>query len=463
MLNHPIVRRSVVLKPYEVQKHMHFIGKSGSGKSTALASLIVQLINQGVGTSLIDPQGDLAMLVMRILRSQGRWQSPDSEDYKRIVYLDFSHPNRVPPMNVLRQPRYMPDDVSDALADVCLRVWPSLEGVAVTFLNIIKHAAWALINAGLPLTAMQDFLEQPEKRREILSHSTDEQVLRFFANRYDQWKDQDDKRDSTLNRADLFTFSPRMRAILGANDMPDLRSIMDAGTCVIYNLAGLNRDQRKFIGAFVAYGYERAASSREEIPEETRRLHMLYMDEFALFSAQTSQALEEILSGARKYRLFLGLAHQNFGQTDTRLKQALQNAEEIAFQLNRDDAVWMAPRLAHFDPKEVKHEIEDEHTKERSHPVFSPLPEQFEKMARELEDLPVGHCYMKFGSRVQRLVTTPFPKPKVTYDDMQPILEKYAHDYLIPFTPAVVQSGRGAEPIPIFSAPAMQRRVVKGA
>src|SRR5712691_953973 len=61
----------------------------------------------------------------------------------------------------------------------------------------------------------------------------------------------------------------------------------------------------------------------------------------ALFSAQTSQALEEILSGARKYKLFLGLAHQNFGQTDTRLKQALQNAETFAFKLNRDDAVWM--------------------------------------------------------------------------------------------------------------------------
>lgn len=175
-------------------------------------------------------------------------------------------------------------------------------------------------------------------------------------------------------------------------------------------------------------------------------MHVLVMDEFALFSAQSSQALEEILSGARKYKLFLHLAHQNFGQTDTRLKAALQNAATICFQLNRDDAVWMAPRLAHFDEKAVKHIVEDEAAKERTHPIFTSLPEQFEKKARELEDLPIGHCYTKFGSQVRRIVTAPYPKPSVTYEQLRAITDEYARRLLIPIAGEPIETT-------IFAAP----------
>jgi hypothetical protein len=430
---HRLFPRPVNLTPAELARHKHIIGISGSGKSTFLAAYVVQLINQGIGVSLIDPQGDLAILVMRILAEQGYFEHSDAFDQLR--YIDFSDDSRVPPMNVLNQPNYADDVVAKALSDVCLRVWSALgEGAAPTFENIIKHAGIALVQARLPLTKMQDFLVQQDYRNAVLERVSEPQVHRFFKHRYDAWgRDGIEKRESTLNRLDLFTISPRMRAILGAQtNLLNYRQLMDEGTSVIYNLGSLDGEMRRFLGAFIAYGYEKAASSRDRVPEEERRMHILIMDEFALFSAQSSQALEEILSGARKYKLFLHLAHQNFGQTDTRLKAALQNAATIAFQLNRDDAVWMAPRLAHFNPHEVKHEVEDEHAQERTHPVFTSLPEQFEKQARELEDLPIGHCYTKFGSTVRLIRTVPYPKPTIGLDRLREITDEYARRLLVP-------------------------------
>ncbi len=349
-------------------------------------------------------------------------------------------------MNVFNQPNYADDVVAKALSDVCMRIWSALgEGSAPTFENIIKHAALALVQCGLPLTEMKRFLTHKDYRDLLLQRVREPQVIEFFQDRYDAWgKDGIEKRESTLNRVDLFTFSPKMRAILGSKEnLLRYDTIMDSGSSVIYNLGGLDREMRRFLGAFIAYGYEKAASARDRIPEAERRMHVLIMDEFSLFSAQTSEALQEILSGARKYRLFLGLAHQDFAQTDTRLKAALQNAATIAFQLNRDDAVWMAPRLAHFNPHDVKHMVEDEQAKERTHPVFTSLPEQFEKKARELEDLPTGHCYIKLGSTVKRILTSPFPKPGTTYRELQKITDEYARRLLVPLS---------AQPQPIVTA-----------
>ena len=162
LFNHEFARftQPFTLNAHEYNRHFHYLGVSGSGKSTAIATVIVQHILQRRGVSLIDPHGDLAVLVMQILADHGYFQR--EEDYARIRYFDFGHPTRVPPMNVLHQPEASHADAAATLAAVCLRIWPNLDTVGVTFLNVIKFAAYALVEAGLPLPAMQRFLEEPD-------------------------------------------------------------------------------------------------------------------------------------------------------------------------------------------------------------------------------------------------------------------------------------------------------------
>ena len=113
----------------------------------------------------------------------------------------------------------------------------------------------------------------------------------------------------------------------------------------------------------------------------------LIIDEFSQFSAQSEEALARVLSLARKYGLFLTLAHQTWSQVSQRLQGALQNAVDIAFCLGRGDAEWAAPRFGHFDPMAIKHEVPDPWQVERTHPVFFSVQETFESWTRALMEL----------------------------------------------------------------------------
>ncbi len=135
----------------------------------------------------------------------------------------------------------------------------------------------------------------------------------------------------------------------------------------------------------------------------------------------------------------------------------------IAFKLNRDDAVWMAPRLHPFDEHKVKHQIEDKTLQDRSHPLFVSVQEQFEKTARDLERLGRGHCYVQLGSSVRRIFTTPFPKPTISRDAFSQITERYAQRYLKPLVQEAedIAVTPDRAPIPIFQAPPLKRRTLK--
>ena len=132
--------------------------------------------------------------------------------------------------------------------------------------------------------------------------------------------------ESTLRRVFLLTFSPTLRYALGQErNALDFRAHMDQGISVVYNLGGLDEDTQRFLGCLLTVGYEVAALSRADLPEEARSPYHLIMDEFSMFSAQSEEALARVLSLARKYGLFLTLAHQTWSQLSSRLQGALQN------------------------------------------------------------------------------------------------------------------------------------------
>src|SRR4051812_24855523 len=164
---------------------------------------------------------------------------------------------------------------------------------------------------------------------------TDQQVVRFFHDRYDGWgRDGALMRESTLNRVALLTFSPTLRYSLGQTENRlDFRRHLDEGISVIYNLGGLDEATQTFLGCLITVGYEVAAFSRADTPEGARCPWHLTLDEFSQFSATTEAALARVLSLARKYGLYLTLAHQTWSQVSERLSGAFQNTLGIAFRL----------------------------------------------------------------------------------------------------------------------------------
>jgi hypothetical protein len=429
-------------RPYNLRNrnllnHKHVIGTSGYGKSNLLATYFVSLVKQNIPAALIDPHADLATDCLWHLLDSGFFNDPKRR--KRLLYIDFGvqdtegRPSHFLPFNVLKQP-FDKYTIARNFVETCRRVWPYLAEGAPQFENILLYSVIVLIDNDLPLTEIEEVLANREYRNKLLMQVSDEKVLSFFQNRYDEWgRDAPLMRESTLNKISLLTFSPVLRNSLSQkNNVLDFRQLMDEGTSVIFNLGGLDEETQKFLGCLISIGFETAALSREDTAFAKRREYHLIMDEFSMFSASSEAALSRILSLARKYRLFLVLAHQTFSQVSERLRGALQNTITVSFRLGRSDAVWMAQQFGQFESYSVKHDVSDQEALQRVHPMYFSVGETYEEWAIELERLFVGDAYVKLRNRTEKIRTDKFPSPATPLEKLRELEESYAQELMTP-------------------------------
>jgi hypothetical protein len=403
-------RRQLRITSRQSRVHMHVLGKTGSGKSYFLAGLFLQLHASGMPVTLIDPHGDLAELVLSHLVSQGAFNRP--EMYERLVYLDLpvaAAQQRYLPFNYLDQP-YDDHAMAELVAEACRRAWPELATGAPTFENILKHSVIALRQNKQPLTKLADLLTDRAFREQLLTQVSDDQVIRFFHLRMDQWgRDEAHMKESTLNRADLLTLSPVLRYSLGSSqNVLSFRELIDSGRSLIVNLALPHHDARRLFGCLLTVGMESAALARADAGPAGRCSHHLMIDEFSQFMAQSEQSLTRMLSETRKYGLFCVMAHQNWSQASEQFRGALQNVGlEVILKAGRMDAEYSARVLASVDPMEIKHTVVDEEAEDRTHPTYLSLPEQWEKHVQAIQRLGVGEAYIRLPNDQVHKVKTP--------------------------------------------------------
>jgi hypothetical protein len=410
-----------------LSSHKHILGLTGTGKSVFLANLFTQMVEQGIAASLVDPHSDLADDVLTLLSRRGLLDN--------VYHVDFGRTDAYLPFNILQQPSARdPQHIAKTIVDAFQRSWPALAGGAAPhFENLLLSGSMVLIANNLPITAMLQLLTDETFRDMSLRKVSDPQVLNYFHHRFARWgRETADKVESTLNKVYNLTFSLPLRYTLGqAENRLDFRRIIDSGTSVIYDLGGIDADAQTFLGSLLMLGYEQAALSRKRDLGAPRRQHQLLIDEAMRFADKSQQSMTTMLSETRKYGLFLTMAHQTFSPEDEQLRRSLGNALRIAFRVNREDALWLAPQFAHFDPHHQKHVVEDPHAEERTHPLFSGVQEQYEEMAVELShDLGVGEAYVKAGGHVQR-IKTELPADQ-GYVDLQALKDRYARELMTP-------------------------------
>lgn len=439
-----IVASALVLGPREIATHKHVIGTTGQGKSKLLASLFLQLVNQEIGCALIDPHADLANDVLAELVARGFFA--DQRACQRLLFVDFARQDAFLPFNVLAAP-YEAHHVANQINEVCKRVWSALgDGAAPQFENILLASVLVLVQNNRPITELPRLLTDRTYRERLLEVVTDPQVVGFFRTRVDQWgREAPTMIESTLRRVFLLTFSPTLGYSLGqSKNALDFRKLMDEGVSVIYNLGGLDEETQRFLGAVISVGYEMAALSRSDIPEKDRRQYHLIMDEFSMFSAQSEEALSRVLSLARKYGLFLTLAHQTWSQLSGRLRGALQNAVEICFKVGPEDAGWAAPRFARYDPYLVKHQVADPGSLDRTHPLYFTVQETLQSWAQALIDLKPREAYVKVGEKTAKIHTLVMRPPACTEEQLAEVKERYAQLLMTPKDKVLEELGESA-------------------
>ena len=196
----------------ERNTHTYIIGLTGKGKSKLLESILYQDVLAGRGCGVLDPHGDLAVdLLKRLHTPEGR------KHLDRIVYFDPMSKEHVLPFNVL-DTSYEPHVTARNIVEAFRRAWPETLKEAPRFANILTYGVVTLCYNGLTLIELQDLLTDKEYREALLRQVEDEEVIKFWHDRYDRWgKEAPQMIESILNKITFFTLDPYIRTLLGCD------------------------------------------------------------------------------------------------------------------------------------------------------------------------------------------------------------------------------------------------------
>ncbi|MBK9722009.1 MAG: type IV secretion system DNA-binding domain-containing protein [Saprospiraceae bacterium] len=316
--------------------HTYIIGKTGTGKSTCLETMIMQDIQAGRGCCLLDPHGDLVEKIVKAI--------PESRK-KDLIYFNIPDPKldlRYNPFKrVSIEKRSL---VASGILDVFSKLWDSAWGVKLE--HILRHAILTLLDQ--PKATIADIVEillNKDFRREALRYVKSESVKKFWKREFPEYMKYDLL--PVMNKIGGMLVHPAIRRVLIENtEEVSLRKAMDEKKIVLVNLSKghIGADVAHILGALFITSIASASFSRVDTEEEKRIPFMVYMDEFHNF---TTLSLVNMFSELRKFKVGMTLAHQYMNQLDDDIKSAvLGNAGTvISFRIGTEDAMHMAKEM----------------------------------------------------------------------------------------------------------------------
>lgn len=313
--------------------HMYIIGKTGTGKSTLMETMIRQDIKSGQGLALLDPHGNLVESVLAHI----------PETRKRdLIYFDVS--DRSEPLGFNPLERVLPEKrplAASGLLEAFKKLWAGFWGPRSE--HILRNAILALLEQ--PAATLADILRLLDERtfrRNTAERISNAQVRNFWLREYEDYpmRFRAEVIAPIQNKVGAFLANPILNKILTQQRSTfDLRQVIDEGKLLLVNLAKgkIGEDAATLLGALLVTKVGLTALSRADLQEETRRDFYLYLDEFQNF---TTLSIANMLSELRKYRVNLILAHQYLSQLDPQIRDAIWGnvGTMISFRLGAADA-----------------------------------------------------------------------------------------------------------------------------
>jgi hypothetical protein len=309
--NYAGTRQRVCIPHGQREKSTHIIGAHGSGKSTIIEHCFYQDIHdRGIGAALIDFHGDTVKKVMRII---------EPRLYDKCIYFNPGDPKGLPLWNPLRFPvngdryRYA-DEVLGALKRI-FDAWG--QRMAALLRNGIIGLSYLPGSTffDLYMLTRQKSRRSDELRHQIVKHTTDEAIRTYW--------ETDFLKDYTRGElvAAKHSLSPLMIAgnvslmLSQPESVINIREVMDEGKILLVDLSLLGRNVAKVMGSFMLGLFLSESIGRGDTADGKRRPFSLFVDEAHLFAE--ADAIEEIVSEARKFSVNLTIAHQYLSQFRT--------------------------------------------------------------------------------------------------------------------------------------------------
>ena len=329
-------RRVFGIKQDDRLLHMYIIGKTGTGKSTMLQTMIMQDIQAGRGVCLLDPHGDLVEKIVSDV-------PPERKD--DLIYFNMPDANLQLRYNPFKRVNFEKRSlVASSILDSLKKLWSDAWGVKLE--HILRYCILTLLDQPSATFAdIQSLLLDRSFRNQAKQHIENESVKKFWEKEFVHYNRFDLL--PVLNKIGSMVAHPVIKRVLIENSNEiSLRKAMDEQKIILLNLSKghLGEDVAHILGALFSSSISSAAFSRADTEENSRIPFMLFMDEFQNF---TTLSLVNMFSELRKFKVGLTLAHQYMAQLDPEIRAAiLGNAGTlITFRIGTDDAMFLAKEM----------------------------------------------------------------------------------------------------------------------
>ena len=352
-------RKALVrLSPEDRKRHAYIIGQSGTGKTTALRTMILDDIEAGLGVVVIDPHGDLFLDLL------GRVPAHRRDDVVIIDPSDAEWPVGLNPIEATSESQayFLAEEFCGIVARL---LEDEFGGSAVGefagpifFQHLRMNLLLLMSDPAKPgtLLDLHTLFNQPDYYRKWLPLQNKDPVLQRWVSNVLGRTDylQTSKTSSTSlggwvgSKLENFVFDPRLRNIFAQpRSTIDLREVMDSGKILLVNLAKglLTEPTSRFFGMVLLSRLIAATLGRVDQAFADRRPFTLYVDEF---QSLATEGFVTLLSEARKFGVQIVLANQFVSQIrNRRITDAVFGnvGSLLCFRMGQADAELLEPYL----------------------------------------------------------------------------------------------------------------------
>ncbi len=302
----------------ERERHIYIIGGTGNGKTTMLLYGVVQDMKNGKGLAVVDPHGDFAETILKHV---------PEDRINDVIYvnpIDLSYPIG---LNLLELPVGLSEDeiliekdlVTESVISVFRKIFSDDDTGGHRIEYILRntiHTAFTVPNA--TVFTVFKLLTDPVYRRSV-TYKLDEGDLKNF------WKNELGKAGNfqrvkmsqgVTAKIGRFRFNESAKRMLEQpRSTIDFEDIINSGKILICNFSkgNLGEDTSSLFGVTTLAKLQLAALRRARTDQTNRRPFYVYVDEFQNFA---TMSFVQLLSEARKYKLFLTMAEQSTSQQE---------------------------------------------------------------------------------------------------------------------------------------------------